>query len=79
MRNSLNTALRLGLVFLSERLHLWLAAALHTSMMAFFQIFWAWTASWSSPHVDLMEREREEAETERVVKSRVSRNGKQKQ
>lgn len=36
-----------------EELHLWLAAALHTSIMAFFQIFWAWTASWSSPHVDL--------------------------
>lgn len=38
---------------LPKRLHLWLAAALHTSMMAFFQIFWACTASWSSPHVDL--------------------------
>lgn len=37
----------------NESLHLWLAAALHTSMMDFFQIFWAWTASWSSPQVDL--------------------------
>ena len=58
----------------SKRLHLWLAAALHTSMMAFFQIFWAWTASWSSPHVDLTQTEG----TKRIIKSRVNGNKTQK-
>lgn len=36
--------------------HLWLAAARHTSMMAFLQIFWACKASWSSLHMELRER-----------------------
>lgn len=43
----------IGLQYTVKSLHLWLAAALQTSMMDFFQIFWAWTASWSSPQVDL--------------------------
>lgn len=42
------------------KLYLWLAAALHTSIMAFFQIFCAWTASWSSPHVELTQRKKRE-------------------
>lgn len=46
----------------AKKLHLWLAAALHTSMMAFFQIFCACTASWSSPHVDLIHTDKSRAE-----------------
>lgn len=39
--------------FSRHQTHLWLAAALQTSMMAFFQIFWACIASWSSLHTEL--------------------------
>lgn len=39
--------------FSRHQTHLWLAAALQTSMMAFFQIFWACIASWSSLQTEL--------------------------
>lgn len=42
--------------FSRHQTHLWLAAALQTSMMAFFQIFWACIASWSSLHTELRKK-----------------------